>query len=333
MKRILAAVLLATMVNYKGNEGVAACSIHVYSELVVKEIADYAHAVFEQHIADGENTPGLAVISASSFPKLEMTPNIKERYCSIATWLPSVSLKEYLQDKSLTEKNKLLPVIAFQVISALRYLGSMGFHYDSIGPESIRIRDGMADGVPYVILTDLHMIKGLYKKSYGATSAMPPQGDEPESYENESGFRPPEDYQLSDDDRIRSVGVKKRISWLVGAIIYDALTGMPPYGFTQSSDGVKPHGIEELRRVMVGHRTSEGTCLPAKISNPYLNALMEKLMNCIADDRPLISKLDLELVKRLADSSKIKVTNESVAKGTWFMAAAALDAINPFSRH
>ncbi|RKP09977.1 hypothetical protein THASP1DRAFT_22244 [Thamnocephalis sphaerospora] len=50
--------------------------------------------------------------------------------------------------------------------SDIRYLGSMEFYYKSIGPESIRIRDGMAGGVPDVILSDLHMITGQYKKPY-----------------------------------------------------------------------------------------------------------------------------------------------------------------------
>ncbi|RKP05104.1 hypothetical protein THASP1DRAFT_33063 [Thamnocephalis sphaerospora] len=312
-------------VKYRNQEGMAVCSIFDHSDWQIKHIAE--------HIADGRNTPGLAVISANSFPKLEVTPDIKGRYCSIATWLPSMSLKEYLRNKDSTERNKLLPVIAFQLISAIRYLGSMEFYYSNIGPESIRIRDGMADGVPYVILTDLHMITGVYKERYGTLSITTPQGNEPEGYENERGYRPPEDYRASDDDNMHTISARKRISWMLGATIYDALAGVPPYGFTKTSTGITPWKDGELENVMLGLKTSNQTCLPAEISNPHLDTLMENMMTCFAGNRSTISELNLELVEKLADGSNIKLANEGIIKGTLSMAGAALDLINPFTRH
>ncbi|RKP04938.1 hypothetical protein THASP1DRAFT_26496, partial [Thamnocephalis sphaerospora] len=53
-----------TQVDYNGNEGVIVCDSNGYPTAQVRRMAS--------HLAEGINTPGLAVISASSFSKLEM---------------------------------------------------------------------------------------------------------------------------------------------------------------------------------------------------------------------------------------------------------------------
>ncbi|RKP09175.1 hypothetical protein THASP1DRAFT_22943 [Thamnocephalis sphaerospora] len=218
-------------------------------------------------------------------------------------------------------------------ISAIGCLENVNFYYESISPESIRIRNGMAK-VPYVILTDLHRITGIYKKKFGAIHTDIPQEDEPESYENESGYRPPEDHLAPENDgHTGMTSVKKRISWMLGATICDVSTGVPPYGFEKYLTGIRPWKSGELKRVMLELQKSKETCLPVKISSQHLNALTEKLTTCIANDRPTIRKLDLELVQRLADDSDIKIAGNHIIQGTMMVTGAALNAINPFFRH
>ncbi|RKP04545.1 hypothetical protein THASP1DRAFT_33676 [Thamnocephalis sphaerospora] len=284
--------------------------------------------VFE-HLSKGKNRPGLASITVDSFPRIERTMMVKGQHCVLTTWPVSVSLKEYVRSMTPARKEKVLPAIVVQIISAFNYLESIGFYYHTIGPESIMIRSNIASEVPSVIVADLHQIRGEYGVLQSDELTTFRQGNELETFENERGYRPPEDYGPSE-----TVTVKKRIPWILGATIYDALTGMPPYGFTKSLDGITPWENGKLEKAMLELQASgNNTYPPVEISNVYLDELVKTLLTCNPQDRPAINKPDWRLVRNLANGSGIIVRLGIGATDMSRMIGLAARTINPFARN
>ncbi|RKP05958.1 hypothetical protein THASP1DRAFT_25634 [Thamnocephalis sphaerospora] len=308
-------------VKYNGKDGMIGCSSRESTKKRMMRVAE--------HLSNGTNIPGLTFVSDNTFPKVEnITVMVEKRHCVLTTWPVSVSLKEYVQDMTPAQKDKKLPAIFVQVISALKYLANMGFLYDTIGPESIMIRSNMASEVPDVVVADLHHIWGNYGVSKTEQCTALQQAYEPENFKNERGYLPPEDYNFSGE-----VFMEKRISWMLGATIYDSLAGMPPYGFTKTPGGVIPWESGRIWEVMKDLRTSgNNTYPPVKTSNQQLLTLMETLLTCNPQNRTAIKMLELDAVKRLADGSGVKLIPEIIKADPWEMLKSALRIINPFAR-
>ncbi|RKP05996.1 hypothetical protein THASP1DRAFT_32175 [Thamnocephalis sphaerospora] len=309
-------------VKYNDKEGMLVCTTLKFKTERMKHVA--------KHLSKGINRPGLAIVSADSFPKLEGTMMVKGHYCTLTTWPKSMSLKEYVRNKRPEERDRVLPAIFVQVISALSYLQSMGFIYNYINIESIMIRSNMASEVPEVIVADLHYISGKYGVLKTGEYATIRSGDEPESFENERGYRPPEDYKDSDT----LVSKEKVTSWMLGATIYDSLAGMPPYGFTKSLNGTVPWKDAKLKQVMEDLRKfGKNTYPPAETSNNHLATLMKTLLNCDPRARPAISKLNLQLIRELAGGSGVKIAIGFTATDMWSFFKLAVRTVNPFTRN
>ncbi|RKP08624.1 hypothetical protein THASP1DRAFT_29572 [Thamnocephalis sphaerospora] len=292
-------------VKYMDKEGMLRCNVVGLQKERMVRIAG--------HLSEGKNRPGLAFISADSFPKIENTTMVNGQHCTLTTWPESVSLKEYVQDMTPAQKDKVLPAIFVQVISAFRYLESMGFIYDTIGPESIMICSNLVNEVPNVIVADLHYIWGRYGYSRTEDYITLWQGSDPENFENERGYRAPEDY-----GPLEVIFMEKRISWMLGATIYGTLAGMPPYGFTKTLDGIVPWESGRLKKVMKDLQTfGNSTYPPVETSNDHLAALMNILLNRDPQARPAIKDLDLDLIKKLADGSNIKLMPEASRVTLW----------------
>ncbi|RKP09427.1 hypothetical protein THASP1DRAFT_28771 [Thamnocephalis sphaerospora] len=227
------------------------------------------------------------------------------------------------------QKDKVLPAIFVQVVSALKYLDGMGFTYHTIGPESILVRTNMANGVPKVIIADLHYIRQKLKPMETQIGVTVWRETMLENFENERGYHPPEDYVP-----VRTFFIEERISWMLGATIYASLAGMPPYGFMKTLDGVVPWRRGKLQQVMKDMEIfKNNTYPPVETSNKHLATLMETLLTCDWRNRPSIKSLDLDIMKKLADGSGVKIMLGMNAATIWSMARSAARTINPFARN
>ncbi|RKP07315.1 hypothetical protein THASP1DRAFT_30861 [Thamnocephalis sphaerospora] len=205
------------------------------------------------------------------------------------------------------EKDRFLPPIIVQVVLALQYLDTISFVHEKISLDNIMIRKDMAEIVPQVVITDLHLVSGVYKYSDSSIFLDSPLGGRSEKASYERGYRPPEDYDFS-----QLVDQRKRLSWMLGATIYAALTGHPPYGFAFSLNDVNPWTERKLSSVMLNLITWKQNSYPPITTshNRPLLRLMETLMTCEADKRLTISRLDPTLLPELADSSDLKAKNK-----------------------
>ncbi|RKP06639.1 hypothetical protein THASP1DRAFT_31543 [Thamnocephalis sphaerospora] len=276
---------------------------------------------------------GLAPKIKDSFAELRVAERVGDYFCAVTTWPKSVSLKEYMRTMTPEEKDSVLPFVIVRAISALKYLEAMSFVHDNINPENIMIRPRMANGVPEVIITDLHSVTGDYNFNYYSLSLDSSMKLRYAKAACEHGYRPPEDYSYV--GVTWTVDKRKRLSWMLGATIYAALTGTPPYGFTSSSTGATPWNDEKLYDVMNKVRLSkEHTFPPVKTShNGVLLFLMNRLLTCSDRLRPTLSSLNPALLEQVMNSGGIKPVDGGNALRVWPLIKSITATVNPFYRH
>ncbi|RKP05795.1 hypothetical protein THASP1DRAFT_32376 [Thamnocephalis sphaerospora] len=272
-----------------------------------------------EHLSEGTNTPGLVPVTANTFPKIEESMRVRAHHCVLTTWPRSVSLKDYVQSMSSEKKDKVLPAIFAQVISALKYLRSMGFVYRTFGPESIMVHKDTASGVPKVTLVDLDHMLGTFKPLELRTKEIMWHESQAERFTDERGYHSPEDYVP-----MQPLYLEKSMSWMLGATIYASLTGMPPYGFTKVQDKVFPWGKGVLLQVMKDvHASGNNKYLPVETTNKHLATLMKTLLDCNPKTRPTIENLNVQLVKNLVESDGTQNMLEKSTTDVWNAAESA----------
>ncbi|RKP08706.1 kinase-like domain-containing protein [Thamnocephalis sphaerospora] len=164
--------------------------------------------------------------------ELRLAQKVGERFCTVFTWPGSFSLKEYLRGMSIQKKNDVLPVIFAQVLSALQYLQRVALVHDNINLENIMIRRGPTNVIE-IVITDLDLVWSSYKSEDTELFWDVDLRTHIKERECKRGYRPPEEY-----GKKHTISQSKRSSWMVGATLYAAMTGIPPYGYTSSASGI-----------------------------------------------------------------------------------------------
>ncbi|RKP05272.1 kinase-like domain-containing protein [Thamnocephalis sphaerospora] len=228
---------------------------------------------------------------------LEEFPPSNNYYCLLLERLSWPRLSDYASGLSPEKKDQLLPDIFVQIITAyhrhdilaLKYLHRLNRVHGDIKPQNIIIDDTLSDA-PRAILIDFD----------GAQLV-----DEDLKYpvSGTNGYRPPEDYYS------RPVNLYKRDSWMLGATLYSALTGRPPYKHIS----VLPLPNKELDYAIMGARmrniARSGTNTFAQVKNSHntnLLALMDKLLTVKVKNRPAVSELDASMMYNLARNDRIR---------------------------
>ncbi|RKP05273.1 kinase-like domain-containing protein [Thamnocephalis sphaerospora] len=224
----------------------------------------------------------------SLFPSYPKTAVGKGYYCLIFNAYSEVTLKDYANKLDVGQRDKLLPGIFVQLITALKYMHSLGYVHGDITPWNIMI-DTSSHNAPKVILTNF---VGSHYVGDKASSTI----------EATFGYRSPEEYLK---DRIDQY---KRDSWMLGATLYTALTGKRAYGRAMRPNENPIDFIDEMNNLM----KNVGLCKfhsrePVTTSkNEHLLELMDTLMECDPEKRPIVSKLDPSLLYKLAREKRVR---------------------------
>ncbi|RKP07927.1 kinase-like domain-containing protein [Thamnocephalis sphaerospora] len=276
-------------VQYRNQPGLLTC------RAVCPDVEQEIHV--GKYIQEGDPEQfGIASTVKDSFAKLAMTADIGRRHCAIFTWSNGVSLMEYMQQLSPAERESVLPDIIVQIIEALEYLQAISFVHENINPDYIIVSPGGPDGAPKVTITGLHTVQGHYMSPEYIRRMSAAFHERFPWIEGTYGYRPPEDYSPA-----LVVNPYKRMSWMLGATIYAALTGLPPYGFTRLPAGLAiwpEHQLSEemLNAVVSGQNPFQ---LTQVTQNQSLVKLVDTLMKVSQDSRPTIGELDPALISRL----------------------------------
>ncbi|RKP08928.1 hypothetical protein THASP1DRAFT_29271 [Thamnocephalis sphaerospora] len=272
---------------------------------------------------------GVSSAVKHSFEQLRMAKKIGDYFCTMSTWPKSVSLREYMKDMPFQKKEKTLPVIIAQVVLALKYLEALSFVHENINLDNIMIRSNLASDIPEVVIVGLHSVGSRYLSFSYDISWILGFENRTERYICERGYRPPEDYV-----KVGVMDPRLRSSWMLGATIYAALAGMPPYGYTFTLFGLTPWSDERLHETMVEVEKSEkNTYSPIyQLRNGVLLKVMERLLDCSPYNRPSIGSLSPNLLKELVESGSIGMPSLDDTLSLWSVFKSAAVAANPFHR-
>ncbi|RKP07002.1 kinase-like domain-containing protein [Thamnocephalis sphaerospora] len=216
-------------------------------------------------------------------------PPVANYCCTVFKHHHGLGLADYVRDLSSKSKDRLLPNIFVQLITAIQYLHRLGWAYGDLTPEHVAIRYTGVRNPPKVILTDLSGAQHVWSREQISSAGT-------------HGYLPPEDYFG------KPVNLYKRDSWMLGATLYAAYTGRPPYGFdyfentTMTRSWTTTYTIWWMRSIVM---TGENTFKPIFGSNNgHLMRLMNTLLKCRAEDRPTLGGLDASLIFSLAAKNK-----------------------------
>ncbi|RKP08695.1 hypothetical protein THASP1DRAFT_29506 [Thamnocephalis sphaerospora] len=306
---------------YQGRDGLIACTQRV--ESFNREIS-----AIETIQAGDPKKYGMSPIVKHMFAK-PVTKKIGGYFCTLSTWPRSVSLKEYMQQMNPKQKDKALPAIITQVVAALRYLESVSLVHENINTENIMVRQDLASSIPEIIITSSYSLWGIPMSNDFSLFWVVTTESRRERFLCDYGYQPPEDYS-----KLRKVDMRQRSSWMLGATIYDALTGMPPYGFDSVVSGAVPWPLETFENVLADVATTgNNTFPPVETShNQPLLKLMETLLDANAITRPTVSKLNATLLEELAKSGDTQPPNLSNPVSIWSLLKLAATTVNPFAR-
>ncbi|RKP06607.1 kinase-like domain-containing protein [Thamnocephalis sphaerospora] len=209
----------------------------------------------------------------------------KGTHCLVMERLEGDNLTEYVKKVDPKKKDAILSSISVQLITALKYIHRLGWVHGDIKPDNIIVHDDAQTGEPRVTIIDFdasQQVGNDLKHRIGGTQ----------------GYESPEEFSPNPLDQY------KRDSWMLGATIYSAAVGLPPYGISHSSrtgkDELWNRGY--LKNAMA-HVARTGEHLFPRIKtleNSSLLKLINMLLEPKVESRPAIRKLDTQLINDLA---------------------------------
>ncbi|RKP10235.1 kinase-like domain-containing protein [Thamnocephalis sphaerospora] len=216
-------------------------------------------------------------------------PSANGQYCLIFKRPSGVSLRVYAGALSREQKDALLPDIFAQAITALKYMHRLNLAHGDIQPDNIMVWQATPNDMPQITIMNL-------EKSQRSKGQLQP------AVAGTFGYRPPEDYLET------RTNLLKRDSWMLGATLYDALTGAPPYGYYYSpadekyTKWLEKYMVFKMRSIV---ELGENRFKPIlAVKNAHLLQLLDALMTCRAEKRPTVSELDASLIFALAGKDK-----------------------------
>ncbi|RKP04702.1 kinase-like domain-containing protein [Thamnocephalis sphaerospora] len=220
----------------------------------------------------------------------------KNLHCIIFERINGISLKRFVSVLTTPQKDNILPRIFADVIKGLKYIHRLGWVHGDIKPDNIIISRN-PDGTPKVTIIDFDMAQKVgndLRLTFGGTS----------------GYKAPEEYLK------KPVNQYKRESWTVGATIYAALMGSPPYGFSYDPElrDLSPWEKSDLESVMkqIAQTGVHARTFFSPSKNTLLLSLMASLMACKADERVTINSSDTMLESQLIASGKMPASMDRI---------------------
>ncbi|RKP04731.1 kinase-like domain-containing protein [Thamnocephalis sphaerospora] len=222
---------------------------------------------------------------------IEEFPPSNGHHCLLLERLYGDTLKQFTSNLPSQRRDDLLPGIFSQLITALKYMHSIGYVHGDIKPDNIIVYKTPVNA-PRVVLIDFDG-----SLSVGNQTMRPVTGTR--------GYRPPEDYLKRPADQYR------RDSWMLGATLYHALVGISPYGYEYSltNDVFNEMAKEDIAKKMVQVSKLDANIFypTPKSGNAHLLELMNALMTCDVRYRPTVSELKPTLLYNLAPEKRVRV--------------------------
>ncbi|RKP27784.1 kinase-like domain-containing protein [Syncephalis pseudoplumigaleata] len=191
--------------------------------------------------------------------------------CNVLSHGGDMDMNEYMPTfKDLPTKARVLWRLAKQLVYVVSYLHDISIAHGDIKTENIMIMNPDNLNQVHITLIDFDIAE-IIPQTYSLKTLDP-------GIKGTYGYFTPEEYLGMGGNKI------KRDAWQIGSSIYDAWTGLPPYGYTVVHGGVKEWSNEEYEgamREIVNMKTSPFEAIenhPGVRNMKELHAAM-KLMN------------------------------------------------------
>ncbi|RKP09720.1 kinase-like domain-containing protein [Thamnocephalis sphaerospora] len=225
-------------------------------------------------------------------------------HCLVMELNKGHSLQEYIALANKKERDIIAANFIATALGAIVHLHKLEVVHGNLNPESKQSPRRFASLPLGMELDGFNVVLAGFEGAQIVT--MPQQ----HSILGTRGYTPPEDFDNEPVDQY------KRDSWMLGATLYAALAGVPPYGFAKSKkSGIYlPVPTKDLQHTMTQvMKTGKNTFPPVKTKNRGVKTLMKRLLVCNVKDRLEIDALtgiDLWLLEREAQRIKQSSTLE-----------------------
>ncbi|KAI9593266.1 kinase-like domain-containing protein [Syncephalis fuscata] len=204
--------------------------------------------------------------------------------CFVLSRDGDLTLLDYMYEATWEHKAEVMPRFTSQLVRGIAYLHRLGLAHSDIKTENILVNTNHPSGKPHIAIIDFDLSVPLKYQD----SMLVPQG----AYGGTFGYYAPEeaynDYH----------NLMKRDSWQIGSTIYDALMGVPPYGYTIGRNGSQAMSdMDYAIQLEQVFDLRKNTCRAISASNEILSKLtsvtyvMEQLMTVKPQYRPTPQKM------------------------------------------
>lgn len=193
-------------------------------------------------------------------------------------------LHRYIDDVSYDERMELLPMVMWQILSALQYLHSCGICHRDIKPDNILVEEFEVDGelIPHLRLCDFGLSKNMaLKRNTARTSTL--------------WYRAPENLQ-----KLERYTYKIDV-WAAGCLLYEYVTGHVMFE-TQLTER-EERQVEKNPDKFQDRYDNSKMCLLNILSSPQFQPISEQTYRRLNINRDKLPKRRRRhVLKRIADA-------------------------------